>query len=83
MIIISYNYNDWSSIFGDPTKFGLGMFSIMFDIFFIVQHYIFYKGQESSYPLLPESYPNEHSTHSITESYSQGNLPNYGSVNEN
>lgn len=27
MIINSINYNDWESIFGDVTKFGLGLFS--------------------------------------------------------
>lgn len=43
MFMISYNFNDWSSIFGDPTKFGLGLFSVMFDILFIVQHYILYR----------------------------------------
>ncbi|EFA10650.1 cystinosin homolog [Tribolium castaneum] len=43
MIIISYNYDDWVSIFGDPTKFGLGLFSVVFDIFFIVQHYVLYR----------------------------------------
>ncbi|KAJ8975950.1 hypothetical protein NQ317_010885 [Molorchus minor] len=43
MIINAYNYNDWVSIFGDPTKFGLGLFSVAFDIFFIIQHYILYK----------------------------------------
>ena len=35
--------DDWSSIFGDPTKFGLGLFSILFDILFIVQHYVLYR----------------------------------------
>lgn len=35
--------DDWSSIFGDPTKFGLGMLSVIFDIFFMVQHYILYR----------------------------------------
>ncbi|XP_070563046.1 cystinosin-like [Ptychodera flava] len=44
MFLISYNYNDWKSIFGDPTKFGLGVFSICFDILFIVQHYVLYRG---------------------------------------
>lgn len=34
--------DDWESIFGDPTKFGLGFFSVAFDIFFIVQHYCLY-----------------------------------------
>ncbi|KAJ8967531.1 hypothetical protein NQ314_002846 [Rhamnusium bicolor] len=43
MIINAHNYNDWVSIFGDPTKFGLGLFSVAFDIFFIVQHYILYR----------------------------------------
>lgn len=27
MLVNSYNYNDWESIFGDVTKFGLGLFS--------------------------------------------------------
>lgn len=35
--------DDWQSIFGDPTKFGLGLFSVMFDILFIVQHYYLYR----------------------------------------
>ena len=43
MVIISYNYSDWGSIFGDPTKFGLGLFSVIFDIFFMVQHYVLYR----------------------------------------
>jgi len=43
MIINAYNYDDWASIFGDPTKFGLGLFSVVFDIFFIIQHYILYR----------------------------------------
>lgn len=43
MILNAYNYNDWESIFGDPTKFGLGLFSVVFDIFFIVQHYCLYR----------------------------------------
>lgn len=28
---------------GDPTKFGLGLFSVVFDILFIVQHYFLYR----------------------------------------
>lgn len=40
-----YNYflDDWDSIFGDFTKFGLGIFSIAFDVLFILQHYVFYR----------------------------------------
>ncbi|KAF5306126.1 hypothetical protein FQR65_LT07402 [Abscondita terminalis] len=43
MIFDSYNYNDWGSIFGNPTKFGLGFFNIVIHSFFIVQHYCLYK----------------------------------------
>merc|ERR1719468_1493865 len=44
MFLIAHNYDDWASLFGDPTKFGLGLFSVIFDIFFMVQHYVFYRG---------------------------------------
>ncbi|XP_068153163.1 cystinosin homolog [Drosophila tropicalis] len=43
MILNAHNYDDWVSIFGDPTKFGLGLFSVLFDIFFMLQHYVFYR----------------------------------------
>ncbi|XP_065331629.1 cystinosin homolog isoform X2 [Cloeon dipterum] len=43
MMVNAHNYNDWQSIFGDPTKFGLGLFSVVFDIFFIFQHYVLYR----------------------------------------
>lgn len=46
MFLISYNYDDWSSFFGDPTKFGLGFFSILFDVVFIFQHYVWYRGKK-------------------------------------
>lgn len=50
MILNAYNYDDWDSIFGDPTKFGLGLFSVLFDILFCVQHFVLYRGAS------PESY---------------------------
>ncbi|XP_063361237.1 cystinosin homolog isoform X1 [Cydia amplana] len=43
MVLNAYNYNDWISFFGDATKFGLGLFSLVFDVFFILQHYVFYR----------------------------------------
>ncbi|XP_039749158.1 cystinosin homolog isoform X1 [Pararge aegeria] len=43
MTLNAYNYNDWISFFGDATKFGLGAFSLAFDIFFMLQHYVFYR----------------------------------------
>ncbi|XP_073951714.1 lysosomal cystine transporter cystinosin isoform X2 [Choristoneura fumiferana] len=51
MTLNAYNYNDWVSFFGDATKFGLGLFSLVFDIFFMLQHYVFYR--EARYILLP------------------------------
>ena len=51
-----YFTDDWASIFGDPTKFGLGVFSIAFDILFIIQHYVLYRDQEprNRYPEINE-----------------------------
>ncbi|KAF6728676.1 Cystinosin [Oryzias melastigma] len=43
MIVQSYNNDEWRLIFGDPTKFGLGLFSVVFDIIFITQHYCLYR----------------------------------------
>ncbi|XP_016924404.4 cystinosin [Drosophila suzukii] len=48
MILNAHNYDDWVSIFGDPTKFGLGLFSVLFDIFFMLQHYVFYRHSRES-----------------------------------
>ena len=43
MMLQGVNNSDFSNIFGDPTKFGLGLFSILFDALFIVQHYMLYR----------------------------------------
>ncbi|KAK3092074.1 hypothetical protein FSP39_024973 [Pinctada imbricata] len=53
MFFLAYNSDDWSSLFGDPTKFGLGAFSILFDILFIVQHYCLYR-KNQDYLLIRE-----------------------------
>lgn len=37
-----YFPDDFASIFGDPTKFGLGLFSALFDILFLIQHFVLY-----------------------------------------
>jgi len=38
---------------GDPTKFGLGLFSVLFDVLFMVQHYVLYRhrGNNSYEPI--------------------------------
>ncbi|XP_018775007.2 cystinosin isoform X1 [Serinus canaria] len=43
MFLQSYNNDEWRLVFGDPTKFGLGVFSIIFDIVFMAQHYCLYR----------------------------------------
>jgi len=53
MFLLSYNNNEWNSIFGDFTKFGLGLFSILFDILFMLQHYVFYR--KARYEQIPDS----------------------------
>ncbi|XP_013403521.1 cystinosin [Lingula anatina] len=55
MFLIAYNYNDWGSLFGDPTKFGLGAFSILFDILFITQHYCLYRHSKPGYKPINEA----------------------------
>ncbi|XP_055539375.1 cystinosin homolog isoform X2 [Wyeomyia smithii] len=55
MLLNAYNYDDWASIFGDPTKFGLGLFSVLFDIVFIVQHYVLYRNRTELKTLEEES----------------------------
>lgn len=49
MFLLSINYDDWGSIFGSPTKFGLGFFSVLFDILFIIQHYVLYRTPKGSH----------------------------------
>nr|XP_015221207.1 PREDICTED: cystinosin [Lepisosteus oculatus] len=52
MFLQSYNNDEWKLIFGDPTKFGLGLFSILFDILFMVQHYCLYRHKSVEYEVL-------------------------------
>ncbi|XP_058812516.1 cystinosin homolog [Topomyia yanbarensis] len=49
MVINAWNFDDWQSILGDPVKFGLGVFSILFDLVFITQHYILYRNPSKKY----------------------------------
>ncbi|XP_023578996.1 cystinosin isoform X1 [Octodon degus] len=51
MFLQSFNNDQWTLIFGDPTKFGLGIFSIFFDVVFFVQHFCLY-GKKLGYEQL-------------------------------
>jgi cystinosin len=46
LVVDSALQNDWSGITGNPVKFGLGNITIVFDIIFFLQHYVFYRNPE-------------------------------------
>ncbi len=46
LVIDSSLESDWSGLTGNPVKLGLGNISILFDILFMVQHYLLYKGNK-------------------------------------
>jgi len=62
MFMLAYNYDDWATIFNNFTKFGLGLTSILFDLFFFVQHYVLYRHAKSpsTSSLVEESYVPRH-----------------------
>ena len=43
LILDCANQGDWSGISGDVVKFGLGVTSMVFDVLFLVQHYVLYR----------------------------------------
>jgi cystinosin len=43
LIIDSAIQNDWTGVTGNPVKFGLGNITIVFDIIFFLQHYVWYR----------------------------------------
>lgn len=55
MFLQSYNNDQWLLIFGNPTKFGLGLFSVLFDIIFISQHYCLYRETADYQPVSAEA----------------------------
>jgi len=42
MFLLAYNHDDWSTLSGNVAKLGLGLFSVMFDVIFSIQHFILY-----------------------------------------
>ncbi|KAA0186653.1 Cystinosin [Fasciolopsis buskii] len=55
MFIIAYNFDDYGSVFGSPTKVGLGLFSVVFDVFFMVQHWCLFANAEHLVDSVDES----------------------------
>lgn len=74
MFLLACNYNDWVSIFGNFTKFGLGIVSVTFDILFVVQHYILYKQPAQYLEDSSESIPSPVISQSIRSSTLGPNL---------
>uniref|UniRef100_A0A915BHD3 Cystinosin homolog n=1 Tax=Parascaris univalens TaxID=6257 RepID=A0A915BHD3_PARUN len=50
MILQGANTDDWSAFYGNPVKFGLGLVSMLFDIVFMIQHYVLYRHAEGVVP---------------------------------
>lgn len=46
LVIDASFQGDWSGITGNPLKLGLSNISIVFDVIFIVQHFVLYHGQD-------------------------------------
>lgn len=46
--IDSWLQRDWSGITGNPVKFALGNASLVYDVIFIWQHYVLYRGKDIS-----------------------------------
>ena len=44
LVIDSSLQSDWSGLTGNPVKFGLAQISILFDVIFMIQHYVLYRG---------------------------------------
>lgn len=44
--IDSFLQRDWSGITGNPVKFALGNVSMLYDVVFVVQHYVVYRGRK-------------------------------------
>ncbi|KAK8038068.1 cystinosin [Apiospora phragmitis] len=44
----SYLQRDWSGITGNPVKFALGNVSMLYDVFFMAQHYVLYSHDNGS-----------------------------------
>lgn len=46
LVIDSSLQSDWSGITGNPAKLLLGQVSLAFDVIFLLQHYVWYRGAE-------------------------------------
>ncbi|KAJ1909820.1 hypothetical protein IWQ60_010971 [Tieghemiomyces parasiticus] len=43
LLVDAGRLHNWEGVLGNPVKLGLGLFSIGFDVLFMLQHYVFYR----------------------------------------
>ncbi|KZO93217.1 hypothetical protein CALVIDRAFT_583390 [Calocera viscosa TUFC12733] len=48
LFLDSWLASDWTGVTGNPVKFGLSFLSILFDVLFILQHYVLYRHARES-----------------------------------
>ncbi|KAI6226160.1 Cystinosin-like protein [Aphelenchoides fujianensis] len=65
MVLIGFNTNDWSGFLGNPVKFGLGLISMLFDVLFMIQHFILYRHSDN-YEIRTDDETNESTRISIS-----------------
>ncbi|KAI3659109.1 hypothetical protein MP638_001976 [Amoeboaphelidium occidentale] len=46
MVLDAYITQHWEGIYGNPLKSGLGIVSILLDIIYMLQHYVWYRGND-------------------------------------
>jgi len=56
MIFDGWRNDNWGGLVGDPVKFGLGFTSMVFDVIFMIQHYILYKEKDHNRSINSRSY---------------------------
>ncbi|KAF9520392.1 hypothetical protein BS47DRAFT_1323917 [Hydnum rufescens UP504] len=57
LMIDAYRSDDWTAVTGNPVKFALSWLSILFDIVFMVQHFILYPDRTDNSLLHKETVP--------------------------
>ncbi|XP_040605043.1 cystinosin isoform X3 [Mesocricetus auratus] len=80
MFLQSYNNDQWTLIFGDPTKFGLGVFTIFFDVVFFIQHFCLYRKKPGLQAV--HTGPDSHPRQNWAPSLQPMALPQTASVSE-
>jgi len=60
LMIDAYRSDDWTSVTGNPVKFALSWLSILFDIVFIVQHFVLYPDHTDNSVVHKETVPVQH-----------------------